>query len=116
MLELQPHYLLVTALGSWLAVTSSRATAGRARNSSQNVRTGIQSSLLAHLLKHITATLSQYHHQQHPWNNHWDLGDLQGISSDQLSASLGQLGASWNHLRANLAPSGDVLATPPRPP
>ena len=40
--HLQPLYLLVTALGSRLAVASSRAVADRARNSNQKVRKGTQ--------------------------------------------------------------------------
>ena len=55
MLELQPHYLLVTALGSWLAVTSSRAVADRARNSSQKVREeATKAAFLVMHLKHYS--------------------------------------------------------------
>ena len=48
MLELQPGYLLVTALGSRLVVASNLAVATLARNSSQKVSTEHKISLIAH--------------------------------------------------------------------
>ena len=48
MLELQPVYLLVTALGSRLAVASNLAVATLAQKATQKVSTEHKISLIAH--------------------------------------------------------------------